>query len=235
MPLHKDLAVFFGTIMLVCLMGCSEGPPGPPGPPGSDGSQGPAGPTGPAGPAGPAGGPPGPVGPQGPTGDQGLAGTQGADGAPGPAGPAGAPGIITAIHTAQQNNTVDVTGLQWTFVPGTTINFTLARASTIDLQAHGSIQGQAAGAGDPTYCGFRFVVNNVPYGSTSYGDVLVGCSTSGGSGGRWCPWFMSRVLQLGPGNHVATVQQSGYATNDTAGCLSNAGMHSATRFRVTVR
>lgn len=250
MQSNSKFASFIGTLVLMCLMGCSEGPvgpPGPEGPPGPPGPQGPAGgPPGPIGPQGPAGergptgeqgpaGERGPAGEQGPRGEQGLRGEQGPQGEAGPAGPAGASGIITAIYTAQQTSNVDARGLQWTFVPGTTINFTLDRTSTIDLQAHGVIEGFAASSGAPTYCGFRFVVDNVPYGSSSYGDVLVGCSTAGGTGGRWCPWTMSRVLRLNAGNHVATIQQTGSASVDTSGCLSSTNAYSATRFRVTVR
>jgi hypothetical protein len=213
MTWNKELGVLVNAAIVACLVGCTEGPKGDPGeqgPKGDPGEQGPAGERGPQGPQGPGG-------------------------AQGPAGPPGSPGIVTAIYTAQQTGTVDVRGLQWTFVPGTTINFTLDRSATIDLQAHGSIQGVAASGATATFCGFRFVVDNMPYGDSSWGDVIVGCSPLGASGGWWCPWFMSRELELEAGAHVATVQQSGSSGTPTSGCQTSASAYSATRFRISVR
>jgi hypothetical protein len=170
----------------------------------------------------------------GPVGPQGLKGDKGDTGAVGPQGPQGLPGLIHAIYTAQQTGTVRVTGLQWTSVPGTTINFTLARSSTVDLEANGSITGIAGNHGNAYHCGFRFLVDNVAQGDPTWGDVIVGCGIGGTTAGWWCPWLMRRTLQLGAGNHFVTVQQTGWS-GTTAGCESNAGSYSATRFRVVAR
>ncbi|WP_434386308.1 IPT/TIG domain-containing protein [Melittangium boletus] len=236
--------------VLVITLGASGprgpvGPQGPQGPKGNTGLQGPQGLTGATGATGPQGtkgdtgpqGIPGPTGPMGPTGATGATGPQGPKGdvgPQGPVGPQGASGIITAIYTAQQNSAVETRGLQWTSVPGTTINFTLPRASTIDFEANGSIRGVSATTGNDSYCSFRFLVDNVAYGDASYGDVIMGCGTGAGTGGLWCPWTMRRTLELGSGNHVVTVQQSGYPGR-TAGCASFPQEYSATRLRTVVR
>jgi len=221
------------------------GPQGPQGPKGNAGPQGPQGLKGETGSVGPQGfkGDAGPVGPQGPTGAPGLMGATGATGPQGPkgdvgpqgpVGPQGSSGIITAIYTAQQTGVVSVTGLQWTSVPGTTINFTLPRSSTIDLEANGSIHGLAGNTGNAAHCGFRFLVDNVAYGQDSYGDVIVGCGSGATTSSWWCPWLMRRTLQLGSGNHVVTVQQTGQM-GTTAGCHSFPESYSATRLRTVVR
>lgn len=169
------------------------------------------------------------VGPQDP---QEVSGTQGSQGA---TGAMSAPGIITAIYTAQQSGGVRVTGLQWTSLPGTTVSFTLAADSTVDLEANGSIFGIAGNQGNAAHCGFRFLVDNVAYGDPSWGDVIVGCGSGTNShAGWWCPWTMRRTLQLRAGNHFATVQQSGWAST-TSGCESSAADYSATRFRIVSR
>jgi hypothetical protein len=126
-----------------------------------------------------------------------------------------------------------VTGLQWTSVPGTTINFTLAQSSTVDLEANGSIHGIAGNQGNVTHCGLRFLVDNVAYGDGEWGDVIVGCGTSTYAG-WWCPWFMRRTLQLGVGNHFVTVQQTGWS-GTTSGCYSEAHSYSAARIRAVIR
>jgi len=183
-----------------------------------------------------ASGPRGPVGPQGHAGATGAVGPQGLKGdtgATGAVGPQGLPGIINAIYTAQQTDSVKVTGLQWTSVPGTTINFTLAQNSTVDLEANGSIYTIIGNQGNATHCGLRFLVDNIAYGNSSWGDVIVGCG-AGIYAGWWCPWLMRRTLQLGAGNHVVTVQQTGWS-GTTAGCGSEAESQSAARIRVLIR
>ncbi|ATB40467.1 hypothetical protein CYFUS_005916 [Cystobacter fuscus] len=246
LPIQNDV--------LVVTLGASgpRGPIGPQGPKGDTGAAGPQGPkgdTGAAGPQGPKGdtgaaGPQGPkgdtgaAGPQGPKGDTGAAGPQGPKGDTGPQGPVGPPGqsgIITAIYTAQQTGEVRVTGLKWTSVPGTTINFVLPQRSTVDLDANGSINGIAGNQGNATHCGFRFFVDNVSYGEPAWGDVIVGCGTdSSSAAGWWCPWSMRRTLQLDAGSHAVTVQQTGWS-GATAGCLSSSADYSATRLRATIR
>jgi len=242
LPVHNDV--------LVVTLGASgpRGPIGPQGPKGDTGAAGPQGPkgltgaTGATGPQGPKGDT-GAAGPQGPKGLTGLTGATGATGPQGPkgdtgpqgpVGPRGLPGLINTIYTAQQTDTVSVTGLQWTSVPGTTINFTLAQSSTVDLEANGSIHGIAGSQGNATHCGFRFLVDNAAYGDPSWGDVIVGCGNPGVSPGWWCPWLMRRTLQLAAGNHFVTVQQTGWA-GTTAGCKSEAHSYSATRSRVVIR
>ena len=202
------------AIVLACITGCSERP--------SEGPPGQVGPTGPEGPVGPPGAP----------GPQGLPGPAGARGEQGPAGPSG----LIAVYSAQQDRTLRVTGLQWTSVPGAALSFSLPRDATIDLEAFGSITGVAGNHGSATHCGFRFLVDDTPYGSSSWGDVLVGCAAhnSYGETGWWCPWFMRRTLQLSAGDHIAKVQQTGWQ-NTTAGCESTNDDSSATRLRVTVR
>lgn len=238
---------------LVATLGASgpRGPVGPQGPKGDTGAAGPQGPRGDTGLTGATGatGPQGPkgdmgaAGPQGPKGDAGLTGATGATGPQGPkgdtgpqgpVGPQGLSGLINTIYTAQQTGAVRVTGLQWTSVPGTTINFTLAQASMVDLEANGSIHGIAGNQGNASHCGFRFLVDNSAYGDPSWGDVIVGCGTGSSSPGWWCPWLMRRTLQLGAGNHFVTVQQTGWS-GTTSGCQSEAINYSATRFRVVVR
>ncbi len=240
---------------MVVTLGAS-GPRGPIGPQGPRGEAGPVGPQGPKGEAGVAGavGPTGPQGPrgevgpsgqQGPKGEAGLTGAsgplgpqglKGETGAQGPVGPQGLPGIITAIYTAQQTGDLKVTGFHWRSVPGTAINFNLPQSATVDLEANGSINGVAGNKGNAAHCGLRFLVDNVAYGDSSWGDVIVGCGTGAesGSSGWYCPWYMRRTLQLGAGSHVATVQQTGWA-NTTSGCSSYAADHSAARFRVVIR
>lgn len=166
------LTVSTGTLpaqndSLVVNLGAS-GPRGPMGPAGPKGDKGVAGPMGPQGLKGERGlpGATGSVGPQGPKGDT---------GSQGPAGPQGFSGIITAIYNAEQTGDVRVTGLQWTSVPGATLQFTLPKTSTVDLEANGSIAGVAGNQGNSSHCGFRFLVDNIAYGDPSWGDVIVGC------------------------------------------------------------
>ena len=225
------------------------GPAGPQGPRGNTGLQGPRGETGAQGPVGAQGltGATGATGPQGPqgikgdtglqgaTGPQGPQGLKGETGAQGPMGPRGLSGLITAIYTAEQTANVTTTGLQWTSVPGTTLGFTVPGSSTIDLEANGSIHGLTGNQGNAAHCGLRFLVDNLAYGDPSWGDVIVGCGTgSTSASGWWCPWFMRRTLQVGAGNHVVTVQQTGWS-GTTVGCFSNTDSYSAARLRVTVR
>ncbi|EPX62440.1 Phage tail fiber protein [Cystobacter fuscus DSM 2262] len=255
------LTVSTGTLpvqndVLAVTLGAS----GPRGPIGPQGAQGPKGDTGVAGPQGPKGeqgltGATGATGPQGLKGDTGVAGPQGlrgdrgltgATGAAGPQGlkgdtgsqgPAGSPGqsgIITAIYTAQQTGDVNVTGLQWTSVPGTTVNFVLPKRSTVDLDANGSVTGLPGNQGNFSHCGFRFLVDNISYGEPSWGDVVVGCGVGGKTAGWWCPWTIRRTLQLEAGNHAVTVQQTGWA-GTTNGCSSTAVDYSAARFRAVIR
>ncbi|SET91424.1 Collagen triple helix repeat-containing protein [Stigmatella erecta] len=240
---------------MVVTLGASgpRGPIGPQGPKGDAGLTGPQGPkgeaglTGAVGPTGPQGlkGEAGPTGPQGPRGEVGLTGATGSvgpqgpkgeAGAQGPVGPQGSPGVINAVYTAQQTGDLRVTGLQWTSVPGTTIQFTLPQSATIDLEANGSITGVSDNQVNTAHCGFRFFIDNVAYGDPAWGDVVVGCGISGqgNASSWWCPWSMRRTLQVGAGNHLATVQQTGW-NGTIAGCASLAASYSAARFRVVIR
>jgi hypothetical protein len=239
-----------------------EGVPGPKGDAGSVGLQGPKGDTGAAGPQGSQGargergligatgatgpqglkGDTGPVGPQGLQGERGLTGATGATGPQGlkgdtgPVGPQGLSGIITAVYTAQQTGTVTTTGLQWTSVPGTTINFSLPRNATADLEANGSISGVVGNySKNLSHCGLRFLVDNTAYGDSDWGDVIVACGVYPNAYVGWnCPWSMRRTLQLGAGNHFVTVQQTGWV-GYTNGCTSSAADYSAARLRVVIR
>jgi hypothetical protein len=245
LPVQRDV--------LVVTLGASGprgpvGPAGPQGPRGDTGLQGAKGDTGAQGLAGAVGpqGPKGDTGAQGPTGERGLMGATGATGPQGsqgpkgdtgpqgPVGPQGQSGIITAIYTAQQTGAVTTTGLQWTSVPGTTLNFTLPGSSTVDLEANGSISGVAGNQDNAARCGLRFLVDNIAYGDFNWGDVLVGCGAGQYYPGSWCPWSMRRTLQLNPGNHAVTVQQTGW-TGTTAGCASSSNSYSAARLRIVVR
>ena len=214
-----------------------QGPKGDKGDTGVKGDTGPAGATGPKGDTGPQGiagpqgdtGLAGAMGPQGPKGDKGDRGLQGPVGAPGQSG------IITAIYTAQQTGSVGVTGLNWTSVPGATINFSLPQSATVDLEANGSVLGMGGGDGGySSHCGLRFVVDHIAYGAPDFGDVIVGCATGGTNAGFWTPWFMRRTLHLEAGYHAVAVQQTGWA-GTIKGCWSEPDAKSAARFRAVIR
>lgn len=215
------------VIAVLTFSACTQGPRGDPGPAGPRGPQGEPGPAGPQGPQGPAGVP----GPAGPQGSQGPAGAPGPVGPQGPQGPAGP---NWRVYTSTQTAQVTTVGTNWTTVPGTTISFDLSTAAAIDLEANGSIMGVGANPGSPTHCGFRFVINNQPYGNPDYGDVVVGCTYYGPNLGLSCPWTMRRTVQLPAGSHVATIQQTGWTTT-TVGCQSTALEQSRANFRLIIR
>jgi hypothetical protein len=165
---------------------------------------------------------------------------QGAVGGPGPAGPPGPPGPagFLAGYFAQQNANLSTVGPNQGFVdvPGASVTATLPADGTLELDANGSVSGVQGNATPPTatHCGFRFVVDGMPYGDASWGDVIVGCGVSSQTPGWWCPWTMRRSLAAKMGAHTVKVQQTGWS-GTTAGCSSASAEYSAARLRVLAR
>lgn len=192
----------------VCLysVGCGgEGSAGPEGPEGAPGAEGPMGPSGPDGPIGP----------------------------PGPEGPMGPPGPGVEIYNAVQNAYLMTIGGNWVDVPGVFLSLTLPADGTLELNANGSVSGADDGGGSTGHCGFRFVIDDVAYGHPNWGDVLVGCGVEPSATGWWCPWYMHRSVSLPAGNHVVTLQQTGWAGTQ-AGCITSDNESSIARLQVMV-
>ena len=113
----------------------------------------------------------------------------------------------------------DSTG-SWTDVPGASFVFGLAAASTVDLQADGTLM--AIFSNDiGARCGFRFLVDGGPLSSSAFGDRAVGCDQIDASlTERWCPWSMRSVTFLPAGVHSVRIQVAGDATSDAL-CLAS--------------
>ena len=179
---------------------------------------------GPAGPQGPEG-PPGAVGPTGPEGPPGPAGAQGPAG---PAGPPGPPGFAQWIF-AQQTANVSKVGAGWTDIPGVMVNISAPVPATLDLHAFGvatAINNNAS-----SYCVFRFVVDDVPFTTSAWGEQIIGVSSDAPS---WDEWSIRRWADVSAGDHVVKVQFAS-TSGESDGCYLPQADYARTRFFVGVR
>jgi len=101
------------------------------------------------------------------------------------------------VGFAKQTATVTDSAGNWKNIPGTTINFTLPSNKTVNFRSFGSVYGNG-GSGQ---AGFRFVIDDIPYGDDEYGDIVVSCP-----GGGYTSWYMERNVFLQTGNHSVTIQ-----------------------------
>ena len=166
----------------------------------------------------------------GPQGDPGPEGPMGPPGPEGPMGPHGA-GVVTAIYNSIQNADLDLIDGNWVDVPGTFLSLSVGADSIVEMNANGSINGLSNLGTSNGYCSFRFVVDDIPYGDPTHGDVIVGCGVVGSPQGYWCSWHAHRSIQVPSGGHVVTLQQSGYLNQ---GCASRAEAYSAARLQLMV-
>ena len=101
--------------------------------------------------------------------------------------------VVRFIGSVQQNDSLTASDT-WTDIPGVVLNFTLTSIKTVDFRGYGSVLIYSG------HAGFRFVIDDVPYGSEQYGDLLI--SPSGG----WVPWYMERIVELSAGEHSVKIQ-----------------------------
>lgn len=206
-----------------------EGPQGPPGPQGIPGPTGPEGPVGVMGPQGPQGpeGPGGPPGAVGPTGPEGPPGPAGAQGPAGPAGPPGPPGFAQWIF-AEQTADVSKVGAGWTDIPGVAVTVSVALPATLDLHAFGSAEPVTNNAN--SYCVFRFVVDDVPFTMSAYGEQIIGVMGSP----SWRAWTIRRWADVSVGDHVVKVQFASIS-GEPDGCHLSQADYARTRLFIGVR
>jgi len=102
--------------------------------------------------------------------------------------------VCSYVGFAQQNANLTISGQDtWFDVPGVILNFTLATNKVIDIRAFGSSYSD----GD---IGLRFMVDGIPYGDPTYGDLLID------EYGVYHPWYLERIVTLQPGNHNVKLQ-----------------------------
>ena len=99
---------------------------------------------------------------------------------------------IEFIGSAQQNASLTAWDI-WTDIPGVVLNFTLSKSKTVDFRAFGSALLNS-------HAGFRFIVDDVAYGSVQYGDLLISPSSG------WVPWYIERLVNLSSGDHCVKIQ-----------------------------
>lgn len=129
------------------------------------------------------------------------------------------------VGSAKQGAPLQTIGTTWTNVPGAELTFNLAKGMDVDLKANGSAS-YAAGTNytASAHCGFRFVVDGVPYGNPIWGDAIVHVAS-------WSNWTATRSLPLAAGNHIVQLQQTGWPGADSA-CSTNEADYSAARLHV---
>lgn len=135
------------------------------------------------------------------------------------------------VGSASQTADLATVGATWVDVSGASITFTLPSAMTLDMQANGSMTVGAGATSLNGHCGLRFVVDGVPYGNITWGDVLVGLNAVTANTGYWSPWTISRHLPVPAGAHTVKLQQTGWSTMDSA-CKSYASEHSRANLSV---
>ena len=196
-----------------------QGPPGPqgeqgeqglqgiPGPPGSQGETGPIGPPGPQGDTGPQGpiGTPGLPGPQGEQGERGLQGLPGPPGDQGPPGPASSGnseswsaerigGVIFIAEDPSPDN--------WEVIPGLSPTITLANTALVHVLANGVQRTWGESSAD-AHVGYRFVINGVGQGDSTWGQRVIFTSVLAH---RWTTWALSDSFFLSAGDYQIQVQ-----------------------------
>lgn len=138
----------------------------------------------------------------------------------------------TATYFAEQIGApLQVLGTTWTALPGVQVTFAASVPSSAVLAASGSVLGVPGASSNVGTCGFRFVVDGVPYGDATWGDRLIQCGAPGTTAPGWCSWTMQRVVTLAAGSHAIAVQQVGYSP--TAGCQSGGGSYSDAKLLVS--
>lgn len=131
---------------------------------------------------------------------------------------------IEAFGSTIQSATLTTTGGTWTNVPGVTMSIATTSDKIIQVTARGSAT-QVLGNQASGHCGFRVVVDGVPYGDPTWGDVIIQVY-------NWTAWSMERHVALPAGNHTIQLQQVGW-NGTNAGCTTNANLYSAARMTVT--
>ncbi len=140
------------------------------------------------------------------------------------------------VGEGYQNTSISTDLPTWIDLPWTSVSFNIASSKTINLRGFWSITSAAWTARTYTHCGFRFVLDGIPYGDATWGDQIIGCNSNGSAtpSGYWCPWNIERNISVTPGAHAVKVQMIwwglGYAT-----CSSIAAPYSAARLFVNAR
>lgn len=138
-----------------------------------------------------------------------------------------------AGSAVQNTGHLTALGGTWIDITGASVSVTLPKTMTVKMRGHGSVTGVGDSSHTGGHCGFRFAVDSTPYGDASWGDQIVGCSTSG-SISWWCPWNIERETSLGAGNHTIKLQMAGWVGTG-AGCRSENTDYSRARLWVEAR
>lgn len=113
----------------------------------------------------------------------------------------------------------------WQDVPGAALNYNLNASMVVTFRCFGSVKVINS------WASFRFVIDGVPYGHLTYGDMHAYCETVGHNTWAWLPWYMERDIAQNAGDHSVKVQFRGENSNS----LLSAGEESRTRLKVEAR
>lgn len=152
-------------------------------------------------------------------------------------GPPGPPGSGATVHYAEQTADVTAQGVaNWVDVTGAEVTFSTAGSATLDLFANGAMSTRF-GSASFIRCGLRFVVDGVPTGEPTFGDMLVSPARNESGGAEWSSFTLTRRVVVGPGQHVVGVQVAQVRMNRATdlACALDERDYSGVRLYVTVR
>ncbi|MDD5213020.1 MAG: hypothetical protein PHG82_01165 [Candidatus Gracilibacteria bacterium] len=142
--------------------------------------------------------------------------------------------IKVNIGSSSETADLTVSTQTWTAIPGVSNTFNLAYGKTVKMNAYGSVTTTLGRANTYAHCGFRFVIDGIPYGQATWGDQIIGCADSSKSVGYWCPWSIERELNLGAGSHTISVQMVSQGATYEA-CATNTQDYSKARMFIEAR
>jgi len=152
-------------------------------------------------------------------------------------GPPGLPGAGATVYYAEQSADVTAQGeSSWMDITGAEVAFSTAAGAVLDLFANGAMSTRF-GTASFIRCGLRFVVDGVPTGEPTFGDMLVSPARNHSGGAEWSSFTFSRRVVVGPGQHVVGTQVAQVPTSaptDLA-CALDERDYSGVRLYVTVR
>lgn len=153
-------------------------------------------------------------------------------------GPPGPPGGGSAVHYAEQTQDVSAQGVSnWLDVTGAEVTLGTPGNATLDLFANGAMSTRF-GSASFIRCGLRFVVDGIPTGHPTFGDMLVSPSRNGTAGAEWSSFTVTRRVGVGPGPHVVGVQLAQVSLTGVStdlACALDERDYSGVRLYVTVR
>jgi hypothetical protein len=120
----------------------------------------------------------------------------------GPAGAVATTGSISAQGwSAKRTGLVSFSGgtTTWTTVPGLSLTFALQRSGLVQVLANGT-QRTTNGT---THVAYRFVVDGVPAGDPSHGQLI---QTANANEDASAPWTLAHFVPLDAGTHTIEVQ-----------------------------